>query len=118
MLCKLPTIGNTLDGREVPPRTLNLRRRIDVPKGATFFLDEDLLNEYIDTGAVSDRDSESIVGELTMHGTKEVFSFYEFKTLTSTIPDSERKKHAEKPVDFSLNLLLELYIRRHPYKDS
>jgi len=105
------------DKRGEPPKKLKRKKSLTVPKGTTFNIDEDLLNQYLSTGKLPDRNPHDVIAKLDMHGENEEFSFMEFQMLAATIDDQKRKNMSEDIYNSRLNLVLEMYIQRHPYED-
>ena len=106
------------DERSLPPEKLKRKKGITLPKGSTFYVDEDLLNQYLSTGQVPNKNPHDIVAELEMQGKKQDFSFLEFQMLTFLISDELRKEMSEDPHNSGLHIISGLYLQRYPYEES
>lgn len=106
------------DGRELPPKNLKRKNSVAVPKGSAFYIEETLLKEYLSTGQLLERKPHDVVGELEMNGKNDEFTFHEFQMLIATIPDDQRSVMAKDIHNSRLQLVLEMYLQRYPYKES
>ncbi|WP_027359522.1 hypothetical protein [Desulforegula conservatrix] len=106
------------DERELPPDKLKRKTSITVPKDSTFYLDEDLLSEYLLTGKLLEKKNHDIVGKLEINGKKDEFSFLEFQILTATINDDQRRKMSKDKYNSRFQLVMEMYLLRYPYEES
>lgn len=106
------------DERGSEPKRLKRKNGITVPKGSTFFIDEDLLVQYLSTGLLPNKGSHDKVAKIAINGKKDEFSFIEFQTLTATISDDERRGMAENIDSARLYLVLDLYLQRYPYEEA
>ena len=106
------------DKRQLPPTKLKRKTSIKVPKGSTFYIDEDLLNQYLSTGKIAEKDPHDVIGEIEINGKKEEFSFIEFQMLTATINDDQRIELSKDKHNSRFQIVLEMYLQRHPYEES
>ncbi len=107
-----------VDERSLPPEKLIRKKGLSVPKGSTFYIDEDMLNQYLSTGQMPDKDSHDIVAEIEIQGKKEEFSFLEFQMSTFTISDELRKEMSGDTHNSRFQIILGLYLQRYPYEES
>jgi len=106
------------DERCLPPQKFKRKKSITVPKGSTFSIDEDLLNHYLSTGHLLEKNPNDVIAELEIHGKKEEFSYMEFQMLVATINDQERKAMSENTNNSRIHLVLEMYLQRYPYEET
>lgn len=106
------------DGREVPPRKLKRRTKIEIPEGTKFNLDEKLIRKFLKSGELADHESDYNVAELEYDGEHYEFSYQEFCMLSATISEIKRKE-LYKDMDYArLFFVMELYGQRFPYEDD
>lgn len=106
------------DERGSPPQELKRKHSVTVPKGSTFYFDEYLLNQYLASGDLPDKQPNEVIAELEQNGKNEEFSFMEFQMLAATISDQERKDMSKNSHEARFDLVLELYLQRHPYEEN
>lgn len=117
--CIFESVSERQDERQTPARKLRLRSNpLTVPAGTEFGADELLVRKLLEGNALNTVTDEEVVGELQLEGQSYRFSVYEFKLLPSTLVQDLRMVFLEDPVRARLQLLLELYLRRHPYDEA
>ena len=106
------------DERGLPPKKLKRKKGITVPKGSTFFIDENLLMQYLSTGQLPNKNPHDVVAEIEINGKKDEFSFMEFQMLTATTSDDERKEMSGDTDNSRFHLVLKMYLQRYPYEET
>lgn len=106
------------DERGSTPKKLKRKKGLTVPKGSTFFIDEDLLIQYLTTGQLPNKNPHEKVAEIEIKGKNDEFSFMEFKMLTATINDVERKEMLGETDNSRFRLVIKMYLQRYPYEES
>lgn len=105
------------DDRELAPSKLTRKSNLTVPKGTTFYLDDELLKQYLSSGKLAEI-STHYVGEIEINGKTEEFSFLEFQMLAATISDEKRREMLKDLDNSRFQLILGMYLQRHPYEED
>lgn len=109
------SVSERQDERQSPAARLRIRNNPFIVPAGTEFGADDLLIKKLLEGDTAGMGDEQIVGELQIRGQKHTFSVYEFKLLPSSLVQHVRKVFSDDHVRAKLQLLLELYLQRHPY---
>ena len=110
--------ASTGDTRELPVKKLTPRTSLNVPEGTTFFLEEELLAEFLKYANVKKREPNERIGSITMHGKTHEFYFFDFETVLATITKDLRRIFVEAPERAQLELLMLMYLQGFPYEES
>lgn len=117
MLHNIFDVGRIIDPRSIPPESLTLRCHLDLPKGTTFQIDEDLFQQALANRRVYGRKDEDVVARINMNGTETLFSFFELKQRLLRTTQGEWDKWAANSNLARVELIAGMYLIRHPYEE-
>ncbi len=105
------------DERCFPSKKLKRKKTITIPKGSTFSIDEDLINHYLSTGHLPDKNPNDVIADLEINGKSEEFTFMEFQMLAASINEQERNSMAKDINNSRFYLTSKMYLQRYPCED-
>jgi len=104
------------DEREIPPKSLNLRRVVTLPKGTVLRWDEELLRGMLDSWNLETRQPEYKVLDIEIDGEKTEFFFQELSWLLYNLSQEDRLKYSNDHMLARAELAARLILQRSPYE--
>jgi Holliday junction resolvase len=111
-------MGDERDKREIPPKTLNFRKLLTIPKGTIFSWDEGLLKGMLDSWNLEPREPKHTVLEVVIDGKKTEYSFFELSLLLHNLSEEDRLKFSNDHKLAMAELMARLILQRSPYEED
>ncbi len=118
MLHNIFEVGRIRDQRSLPAQALVPRSTLDIPKGTTFWIDEDVFQEALASRTVQGRKDADMIALINMNGVETMFSVFELQQRLSRTTNIEWEKWATDKNLARLELVAGMYMRRYPYEDT
>ncbi len=110
-------IGDVRDKREIPPKTLNFRKEVILPKGTLLGWDEEVLKGMLNSWHLEPRQNKHTVLEIVIDGEKTEFSFFELYLLLPNVSEEDRLKYSNNHMLARAELAARLIYQRSPYEN-
>jgi len=111
-------IGEVSDEREIPPKILNFRKEVNLPKGTLLGWDEELLSAMLDSWILEPRQPEYKVLDIEIDSEKTKFCFLELSLLLPNLSDEDRLKYSNDHMLARVELAARLILQRSPYEEQ
>lgn len=117
-LQRVLTIGDMRDEREIPPKILNIRKVVTLPKGTLLGWDEEVLKGMLDSWNLEPRQPEHKVLDIVIDGQKTEFSFFELSLLLPNLSEEDRLRYSNDHMFARAELAARLIYQRSPYEEE
>lgn len=106
------------DARLEKPKQLKIRKRIELPAGTTYTIDDDLVQAFYNSDELVVKDQFKIIGSLTIDGIEHKFCYEDFVYIFHNMDDSTREYFRQDIDKARIGLLIKMYLWRYPYEDT
>lgn len=104
------------DARAAPPQALIPRHYVTIPKGSTFSLDKEKLNNFLAQAGIADDEEPVVFASLNIEEKSEEFTNFDVSMLPAEHLDEWRSLVEGKPGEAAEKLIAAMYLKRYPYE--
>ena len=105
------------DERTIQPKEIKYKEYFEFPAGTEFWIDEELLDEFIITGDFSKEDHERVIAGLRLRGQEHQFTLRDFWLISANLSEDDIKKYVSDRAYARVSMVCKMYAYYFRYED-